>query len=123
MHVQALALLLDLQQIYRALMEYSPPPLFKQGASARVKVVFFSLIAIALLVADSRMRSLTVVRQVVGAALYPLQMAALVPRDVVQPHRRLLYLAGRRWNRKTSSLTASAVAECANAATVPAAVG
>jgi rod shape-determining protein MreC len=62
-------------------MEYSPPPLFKQGASARAKVVFFSLIAIALLVADSRMRSLTVVRQAVGAALYPLQIAALVPRD------------------------------------------
>ncbi len=62
-------------------MEYSPPPLFKQGASARAKVVFFSLIAIALLVADSRMRSLSVVRQVVGSALYPLQMAALVPRD------------------------------------------
>jgi rod shape-determining protein MreC len=66
-------------------MEYSPPPLFKQGASARAKVVFFSLIAIALLVADSRMRSLTVVRQVVGAALYPLQMAALVPRDAAYP--------------------------------------
>ena len=62
-------------------MEYSPPPLFKQGASARAKVVFFSLIAIALLVADSRMRSLSVIRQVVGSALYPLQMAALVPRD------------------------------------------
>jgi len=62
-------------------MEYSPPPLFKQGASARAKVVFFSLIAIALLVADARMRSLSVIRQVVGSALYPLQMAALVPRD------------------------------------------
>jgi rod shape-determining protein MreC len=62
-------------------MEYSPPPLFKQGASARAKVVFFSLIAIALLVADARMRSLSVIRQVVGSALYPLQMAALAPRD------------------------------------------
>ena len=62
-------------------MEYSPPPLFKQGASARAKVVFFSLLAIGLLFADSRVRSLGVVRQVVGSALYPLQMAALVPRD------------------------------------------
>lgn len=64
-------------------MEYSPPPLFKQGASARAKVVFFSLIAIALLVADSRLRSLSVIRQVVGSALYPLQVAALVPRDAI----------------------------------------
>jgi rod shape-determining protein MreC len=62
-------------------MEYSPPPLFKQGASARAKVVFFSLLALALLLADSRLRSLTVIRQVVGTVLYPLQMAALLPRD------------------------------------------
>ncbi len=62
-------------------MEYSPPPLFKQGASARAKVVFFSLIALILLVADSRMRSLTTIRQVAGTVLYPLQAAALLPRD------------------------------------------
>ncbi|EGF33256.1 Rod shape-determining protein MreC [Oxalobacteraceae bacterium IMCC9480] len=64
-------------------MEYSPPPLFKQGASARVKVVFFSIIAIALLVVDSHMQSLALIRQVVGTALYPVQMAALLPRDAL----------------------------------------
>lgn len=64
-------------------MDYSPPPLFKQGASARAKVVFFSLIALILLVADSRLRSLTVIRQVVGTALYPLQVVAMVPRDAL----------------------------------------
>lgn len=64
-------------------MEYSPPPLFKQGASARAKVVFFSLLALALLSVDSRLRSLTVIRQVIGTALYPLQMVALMPRDAV----------------------------------------
>ncbi|TFV91766.1 rod shape-determining protein MreC, partial [Oxalobacteraceae bacterium OM1] len=62
-------------------MEYSPPPLFKQGASARAKVVFFTLIALILLVADSRLRSLTAIRQVVGTALYPLQVVAMLPRD------------------------------------------
>ncbi|NEX63866.1 rod shape-determining protein MreC, partial [Noviherbaspirillum galbum] len=62
-------------------MEYSPPPLFKQGASARAKVVFFSLIALILLVADSRLRSLGIVRQVAGTVLYPLQVAAMLPRD------------------------------------------
>ncbi len=62
-------------------MEYSPPPLFKQGAPARVKVSFFSLIAIALLVADYRMHSLPMMRQAIGTALYPAQMAALMPRD------------------------------------------
>jgi rod shape-determining protein MreC len=62
-------------------MDYSPPPLFKQGASARAKVVVFALIAVSLLVVDSKLRSLTVIRQVVGIALYPVQAIALFPRD------------------------------------------
>lgn len=63
------------------LMQYNPPPLFKQGASARVKVIFFALFAIVLLVADSHLRSLALIRQAIGTALYPLQMVALMPRD------------------------------------------
>jgi rod shape-determining protein MreC len=64
-------------------MEYSPPPLFKQGAPARVKVTVFALISIALLVVDARFHALGAVRQVAGTVLYPLQMAALVPRDAL----------------------------------------
>ncbi|HZX26311.1 MAG TPA: rod shape-determining protein MreC [Telluria sp.] len=64
-------------------MEYSPPPLFKQGAPARVKVTFFALLSVALLMADSRLHALAVVRQVAGTVLYPLQMAALWPRDAL----------------------------------------
>lgn len=63
-------------------MEYSPPPLFKQGAPARVKVTVFAFISIVLLVLDSRLHSLATVRQVAATVLYPLQMAALAPRDV-----------------------------------------
>ncbi len=62
-------------------MEYSPPPLFKQGAPARVKVTVFALISIALLTIDSHLQSLSAVRQVAGSILYPLQMVALMPRD------------------------------------------
>ena len=62
-------------------MEYSPPPLFKQGASARAKVVVFALISIALLIVDSRMHSLTMIRNAVAIGLYPLQVVALMPRD------------------------------------------
>ena len=64
-------------------MEYSPPPLFKQGAPARVKVTVFALLSIALLVVDARFHALTAVRQVAATVLYPFQMAALVPRDAV----------------------------------------
>ncbi len=64
-------------------MEYSPPPLFKQGASARVKVVFFSVIAFSLLIADAHFQKLATIRQAVGTGLYPLQVAAVAPRDAV----------------------------------------
>jgi rod shape-determining protein MreC len=64
-------------------MEYSPPPLFKQGASARAKMMICACISIALLLFDSRMGALTVVRQVVGTVLYPLQVAAMLPRDAL----------------------------------------
>lgn len=64
-------------------MEYSPPPLFKQGAPARVKVTVFALISIALLFVDSRLHALTAVRQVAATVLYPAQMAALMPRDAL----------------------------------------
>ncbi|MBW8899450.1 MAG: rod shape-determining protein MreC [Massilia sp.] len=64
-------------------MEYSPPPLFKQGAPARVKVIVFAIISIVLLMVDSRIHSLATVRQVAATVLYPFQMAALVPRDAL----------------------------------------
>jgi rod shape-determining protein MreC len=64
-------------------MEYSPPPLFKQGAPARVKVTLFAVLSVALLVVDARFHALTAVRQVAGTVLYPFQMVALMPRDAV----------------------------------------
>ena len=64
-------------------MQYSPPPLFKQGAPARVKVTVFALISVALLFVDSRLHALTAMRQVAATVLYPFQMAALMPRDAV----------------------------------------
>ena len=64
-------------------MEYSPPPLFKQGASARFKMMVFACISIALLLADSRLNALSAVRQGVGFFLYPLQKIALLPRDAM----------------------------------------
>ncbi len=62
-------------------MEYSPPPLFKQGASARAKMLFFALIAVMLLMTDARVNALATIRQAVGVAIYPLQVVAMLPRD------------------------------------------
>ena len=61
-------------------MEYNPPPLFKQGLSALVKVVVFSLFALFLLLLDSRTQILFVIREIVATVLYPLEQAALSPR-------------------------------------------
>jgi rod shape-determining protein MreC len=63
-------------------MEYSPPPLFKQGPSALARLIFFVVLSLVLLVSDARFRTLEIVRGVLGAGLYPLQRAALVPRDL-----------------------------------------
>ena len=63
-------------------MEYSPPPLFRQGPSALARLIFFVVLALALLISDARFNTLEMVRGVLGAGLYPLQRAALVPRDI-----------------------------------------
>jgi rod shape-determining protein MreC len=57
------------------------PPLFKQGASARARVLFFAFIAVALLITDSHLHTLGVIRKGIGTVLYPLQILVLVPRD------------------------------------------
>ncbi len=62
-------------------MEYNPPPLFKQGASARARMLLFALLAVALLLADARLHALSLLRQGMGILLYPLQSVALLPRD------------------------------------------
>lgn len=64
-------------------MDRSPPPFFNQGPSANARLAFFSILAIVLLIVDSRMASLAALRQGVGTALYPLQRTLLIPRDVL----------------------------------------
>ena len=56
-----------------------PPPLFNQGVSARARVAFFSFLAIALIIIDSRVRMLETVRVGLGVVLYPVQQVLLVP--------------------------------------------
>lgn len=60
-------------------MGYTPPPLFKQGPSARVRLAFFVALSVALLFLDARFAAMEVVRKVVGTALYPLQVVAGLP--------------------------------------------
>jgi rod shape-determining protein MreC len=65
-------------------MDYSPPPLFKQGPSATARLVALLALALALLVIDARMSVLGVVRQVVSIILYPVERLVLIPRDTAR---------------------------------------
>ena len=75
-------------------MQYGPPPLFKQGTPARVKVIIFVVAAIALLFVDSRLQVLGRVRHVIGLVIYPVQWAAMVPRDLFEAAGEYLISSG-----------------------------
>ena len=62
-------------------MKNSPPPLFRQGASSHAKVIFFSLLALTLLIVDARLHTLSLIRTSIETALYPFQRFLLVPRN------------------------------------------
>ena len=65
-------------------LDRSPPPFFKQGPSALSKLMFFSALALFLMVADTRFRITQPVRAVLATALYPVQWLALQPVRAVQ---------------------------------------
>lgn len=65
-------------------LDRSPPPFFKQGPSALSKLMFFSALALFLMVADARFGITQPVRAVVGTALYPLQWVALQPVEAAR---------------------------------------
>ena len=76
-------------------MDRSPPPFFRQGPSANARLLFFSLLAIGLLVADARLDALERLRQGIGTVLYPVQRVLLVPRDTARTASEYLSDVGR----------------------------
>ncbi len=60
-------------------LDRSPPPFFKQGPSALSKLMFFSALALFLMVADTRFKITQPLRAVVATALYPAQWLAMRP--------------------------------------------
>jgi rod shape-determining protein MreC len=57
----------------------TPPPFFRQGPSALSKLIFFSALALFLMVADVRFKIVQPLRVVVATALYPVQWLMLRP--------------------------------------------
>jgi len=60
-------------------LDSSHPPSFRQGPSALSKLVFFGLLAVLFMVADTRFSVARPIRAVVATVLYPLQWMVLRP--------------------------------------------
>ncbi|MDO5624156.1 MAG: rod shape-determining protein MreC [Pseudomonadota bacterium] len=65
-------------------LDRSPPPFFKQGPSALSRLVFFSALALFLMVADARFHIVQPLRAAIATVLYPAQWVALQPVQMVQ---------------------------------------
>ncbi|MGH6645741.1 rod shape-determining protein MreC [Aquabacterium sp.] len=61
-------------------LDRSPPPFFKQGPSAFTRLMFFSALAIFLMVADTRWKVTQPLRAVVATMLQPMQSVLLAPQ-------------------------------------------
>ncbi len=64
-------------------LDRTPPPIFRQGPSALTKLVFFSALAIFLMVADARFRMVEPLRAGLAIVLLPAQQALLVPIEML----------------------------------------
>jgi rod shape-determining protein MreC len=60
-------------------LDRTPPPFFRQGPSALSKLMFFSALALFLMVADARFQVTKPLRVALATALYPVQWAAMQP--------------------------------------------
>ncbi len=60
-------------------LDGTPPPFFRQGPSALTKLVFFSALAVLLMVSDARFQITKPLRAVLATALYPIQWLVLQP--------------------------------------------
>jgi rod shape-determining protein MreC len=65
-------------------MEHQPPPFFRTGPSPLARLLIFSTLSLALLVADARLKYLDTLRQVASVVIYPLQRIARAPSSIFQ---------------------------------------
>ena len=63
-------------------LDRSPPPFFRQGPSAATRLVFFTALALFLMMADSRLNLMQPLRSALAVVLLPLQRAAALPVTV-----------------------------------------
>ena len=65
-------------------MEHSPPPFFRTGPTPLARLLIFSTLSLALLVADARFKYLEFLRNVAAVIVYPVQRIAAAPADILR---------------------------------------
>ena len=60
-------------------LDGTPPPFFRQGPSALSKLMFFSALALFLMVADTRLKIAQPLRVALATVLYPVQWTVMQP--------------------------------------------
>ena len=65
-------------------MEHSPPPFFKTGPTPLARLLIFSALSLAFLVADARFNYLVTLRQVASVIAYPFQRIATAPASIAR---------------------------------------
>ena len=65
-------------------MEYSPPPFFRTGPTPLARLLIFSALSLAFLVADNRFDYLASLRQIAAVVVYPLQRIAAAPASIAR---------------------------------------
>ncbi len=75
-------------------LDRNPPPMFRQGHSALSKLVFFSALAVFLMVADTRFKLAAPLRSGIALVLNPVERTLRAPLEIV--HGGKDYLGGLR---------------------------
>lgn len=63
---------------------HSPPPFFKRGVAPLVRLTFFAILSMSLLVIDLRFKTLEIVRTTLATLLYPAQQLAYQPIEFLK---------------------------------------
>ena len=62
-------------------MEYGPPPLFRQGVSARLRFIFYVVMCVVLMLVDGRFRTLDGFRSVITSLTTPVVEVLTLPKE------------------------------------------
>lgn len=95
-------------------LDRTPPPFFRQGPSALTKLIFFSALALFLMVADTRFKVTEPLRATLAVVLLPVQRALALPVEVW--HGGDDYLRGLRSAQEAERAAALRVASQAERA-------